>query len=322
MRAFCIVFLLCIIRFSGNAQNPSDITRLEYGINAFPSIGGGTKVAVTTPATNMNLSTHIPLTGLSEGTHLLYVRVQNRSGVWSPTYQMPFIVVTNATPAITKIEYSFDSFKVPGTGTVLNWPNGNKMIIPLNGLDPGVHILYVRVQNEQGVWSAVNEQIVYVAGGTSKVKEFRYYFEGTNFTSSVYTHLLPSPSSDITATIHTNDGILEKGNLYTMYVTPIDNEGKVGQTQSISFTYGGIASSVSNASALGITFFPNPATTQISVVYSGETLNFKLFNMNGSIVKSGSVEGGIVNVSDLPKGKYLILFENKTISAISDVLIK
>src|ERR1700759_4041231 len=68
----------------------TSITRIEWFIDTDPGFGNGTPVTIT-PTTDFNgLQTNIPLTGVTPGTHTLYVRSQNANGSWSLTNNTVF----------------------------------------------------------------------------------------------------------------------------------------------------------------------------------------------------------------------------------------
>ncbi len=56
--------------------------------------------------------------------------------------------------------------------------------------------------------------------------------------------------------------------------------------------------------------FPNPAVNELNVISNDELKTFQIINANGQIVKTGNVIEAKMNVESLPKGSYMITFDN------------
>ncbi|WP_345168919.1 T9SS type A sorting domain-containing protein [Algibacter aquimarinus] len=73
---------------------PDEVNAAEYFIDTDPGIGNGTSIAFGNPSlTNQTLN--IDSTGLSEGDHIFYIRVQDSNGDWSIYDSAGFIVDSN-----------------------------------------------------------------------------------------------------------------------------------------------------------------------------------------------------------------------------------
>ncbi len=133
----------------------------EYFIDTDPGVGKGISFAIAqgnTVNTVLNLNT----AGLSSGFHHLYVRVKNTAGVWSHYEGRAFYIITPAfqnqtQPALVSGEYFIDTDPGIGKATAFSVKKGNTVsetIFPEAGsLSAGTHYLFVRVKNENGVWS-------------------------------------------------------------------------------------------------------------------------------------------------------------------------
>ena len=163
------LFIIKPLTFPSN-PGVANINALEYFFDTDPGAGLGTSIPVTagTSVTVSNFS--IPLTGLANGIHRLYLRARSTDGIWSfDNYQPLFIVKSVAFPGnpgsanITAVEYFFDVDPGIGSATpiTVSSPGTNvtaSKAIGLSGLGIGLHRLYVRARDAGGRWSLTNEQ--------------------------------------------------------------------------------------------------------------------------------------------------------------------
>ena len=153
--------------------NLADINAVEYFFDQDPGVGNGNPIAVTaTDVLNQNLL--IPSTGLSQGTHRLFIRTQNEDGTYSLYGDVTFTVVEAAflnTFDIISAEYFIDSDPGVGNGTPVNFTPGDPIsesfLANTTGLSQGDHYLYVRVQNADGKWSLLDGKFFEVSGTLS-----------------------------------------------------------------------------------------------------------------------------------------------------------
>jgi gliding motility-associated-like protein len=156
------IILLCQLSFICGF---SQITNAEYFIDTDPGIGFGTVLAVSGNTIDQNFS--ISTTGLSEGIHKLYIRVQDAGGNWSIYDKNVFYInpyQTNAA-SITAAEYFIDTDPGVGNGTTLAMTGNvidNNYNITTTGLSDGIHKLYVRTINADGTWSIYDKNVFYI----------------------------------------------------------------------------------------------------------------------------------------------------------------
>lgn len=67
--------------------------------------------------------------------------------------------------------------------------------------------------------------------------------------------------------------------------------------------------SVSDISKTQINIFPNPTSDFINIKSDETIKSVKLYNASGSLVKTKNIEFSRINISNLPKGNYLISIE-------------
>ena len=127
------------------------IVRTEYFYDTDPGYGKAIIINnVTEDENNLTLS----VDGLSPGAHTLYVRSQASNGVWSATLAHPFFLLGPRADHVGRLEYFFDNDPGHGKGHVIdNVVEGdNALPLSLAGLTMGTHTLFLRAQDESGVW--------------------------------------------------------------------------------------------------------------------------------------------------------------------------
>lgn len=149
---------------------PQNITAAEYFIDTDPGFGNGTAISITAAVDINNLIAAVNTTGLSAGTHRIYIRSRNNEGRWAITNQKDFIVdfdpaypTAPAAPQnITQMEYFINTDPGIGNGTAISITpalNINNLIAGINtsSLSPGTtNRLYLRSRNNEGSWSITN----------------------------------------------------------------------------------------------------------------------------------------------------------------------
>ena len=139
------------------------IIRREYFFDTDPGAGNGISASFAATDSVNNILTSIPTTGLTTGSHMLYFRYADSTGVWgvaqSASFSITGPVVETAAPRIRKREYFIDTDPGPGSGTVTTVTlsdslTDNITAIPTTGLSLGGHQLYVRYADSTGVWGS------------------------------------------------------------------------------------------------------------------------------------------------------------------------
>lgn len=149
------------------AQN---ITALEYFIDVDPGFGNGIAIPIT-PAVDINsFPANINTTGLSIGTHRLFIRSRSNEGRWSITHVKEFLVdldpayptTPTAPQDIVQAEYFLNTDPGFGNGVPITLTPGIDLSnIPVtvntSALVPGsTNRLYVRSRGTEGRWSITN----------------------------------------------------------------------------------------------------------------------------------------------------------------------
>ncbi|MEZ4792970.1 MAG: T9SS type A sorting domain-containing protein [Gelidibacter sp.] len=149
-----IFFMLNIV----SAQET--ITSAEYFIDTDPGVGNATAFNVSN-GTSINSNFSVSTVGLSEGIHILHVRVKDNLDQWSlyarKTFAIKSITAPN-TKSIVAAEFFFDSDPGVGNATSASITPGQTVNETLNvavptDLQSGDHYLQVRVLDGNGTWS-------------------------------------------------------------------------------------------------------------------------------------------------------------------------
>ena len=162
------------------ATSGDKVSNVEYFIDTDPGIGQGKVYNIITPESDVLAGFDVDLTNVSPGLHVLYVRVANESGVWSFPQSHLFMVGTGSTSGdkVSELEYFIDTDPGIGSGTKVSVAAGEEVTIgfgaALSNINPGLHVLYVRVKNESGVWSFPQSHLFFVGNGSGTSNEIDY----------------------------------------------------------------------------------------------------------------------------------------------------
>ncbi|GAA4345146.1 T9SS type A sorting domain-containing protein [Flaviaesturariibacter amylovorans] len=149
------------------------ITAAEYFFDTDPGVGSGTALPIT-PGATLDETHSIATTGLSAGTHILYVRTRNTLGQWSLRESRAFSI----SESITAAEYYIDNDPGAGLGTAITvTPGGSidvSLSIPAGSLPAGTHRIFVRSRNSAGQWSLVESRSFTIP---EAIAQAEYYFD-------------------------------------------------------------------------------------------------------------------------------------------------
>ena len=147
-----------------SSKKSEEVTRLEYFFDTDPGYGHGKPIADAfnnNGTTALNLSTE----GLSPGSHKLFVRALGNQGQWSSVMAKTFYLLSNTATNVRQLEYFFDTDPGYGKGTLISTVHdGNQQLaLSTDGLLPGAHLLFVRSQTDDGVWSSTETHPFYLS---------------------------------------------------------------------------------------------------------------------------------------------------------------
>jgi hypothetical protein len=239
---------------------PGSIARMEYFIRPFggtdPGLGNGTPLAIA-PQPNINgYSETINLGALPQGFYRISLRSLDANGQWSHTNAgSPFsYIVTPVYPAapptanVVRLEYVIDANLPFGSGTPIPITPATDIanlnaVIDISSLAAGPHILYIRSQDDDGVWSLTNLRFfsnapipAYPAAppAAGPVEQLEYFID-TDPGFGLATPATITPGTDITTSFSVN-GITP--GIHTFYIRSRNNPW--GLTTVVPFVIGSV----------------------------------------------------------------------------------
>lgn len=153
--------LLLSVVFCGHAALGDTILAMEYYVDVDPGAGQAVPIPPLDGAYDSPYETGqvaVDTTLLAPGPHMVYVRARSSNGVWG-TYPPVLLYVYQRMPVVGA-EYFIDADPGVGKGTPLEPVDGwfdylhERIVatVPMVGLTPGNHTLYVRAMNSEGIW--------------------------------------------------------------------------------------------------------------------------------------------------------------------------
>ncbi len=167
------------------AQNNLNIEYVEYFVDTDPGFGNATSVPVT-PSSVVELDFNIQPTDLESGMHFLHIRGRDQDGIWSLTETHAFLynfMQSQENRAITYFEYFVDDDPGYGNAMPVDVTAGPivelDFVADLNAMEPGIHFLVLRGQDEDGVWSLCNVHPFFTGGWgeEANITQLEYFFD-------------------------------------------------------------------------------------------------------------------------------------------------
>jgi hypothetical protein len=159
--------------------NMATLQAVEYFFDADPGMGEGIQIAVSEE--QIDESFDLNLTGLSNGIHVLYIRVRDGDNQWSLYDKKIIQVVGSQMQELVAAEYFYDTDPGQGNGMSLDLStlNGDTdYTLQIGNLQTGVHTLYFRVKDAKGIWSLYDKENIIVSNpvGPNDLVQAEYYF--------------------------------------------------------------------------------------------------------------------------------------------------
>jgi len=219
-----------------------DITRLEYFIDTDPGIGSAQNIDITADST-LDITCSIDISALNNGFHTLYMRIKDEFGIWSFIHQHNFYkdnIPADLLPNIVRLEYYIDTD--PGMGNATAVPITEHEVIEKNftidltGLNQGMHVLYIRVKDENGNWSMVHQKHFSKESiniTQPKITAIAYFFTKKNFISDTAFVSDFSPENLLETTFIADLSELDIDSTYTIHVYVVDEDN----VQSLAYSH-------------------------------------------------------------------------------------
>ena len=224
----------------------SPIASAEYYFDTDPGFGSANAITVSAGNSLMLTNYNIATQNLPEGIHFLYIRCKDSNNKWSLPMRKVMYIHPNliATSPITNAEYFVDTDPGVGLANAISVTAGTTVNqsfdVTTNGLAIGNHILFVRVKNQDGVWSVISKKAFTLTSPLS-------VSENMHFEARVF----PNPTTGIIS-------ISNQDNLAIDKIEIVDILGKI------------VSVKTDNTSQIDISEFPNGV--YIFKIHSGGTV--------------------------------------------------
>lgn len=287
-KQFLILLSILSFCFVANAQN---INRVEYYFDTDPGFNLGSSINITGDSVEI-INTTVDLSGLTDGMHILYFRAKDDSGRWSFSSASPIVVSSQA--ALSKIglaEYFFDTDPGFGNGIISYFSPDTTLTttiaVNLDTIPAGFHTLYLRVQNENGIWSQATAYPFINAGSQTNplLSNVEYFIDndpglglGTNLSLPTDTLANENINADLSAV---------PAGFHILSMRAKDNLGQWSHTTSMPFISTG-SNQLPDISAIEYFFNNDPGFG------NGQSLSFTqdtLINQNFTLDLSSVNEG-------------------------------
>ena len=161
-----------------NLSYAQNIVQAEYYINADPGPGNATAVSFTSSDSVSHVFA-LDVSGLDLGMHVLFMRVRQDNGLWSLPQKRHFYVMDTTTRvvqvfdgSIYAAEYFVDQDPGIGNGTRIDFAStksaNENFSLTVTDQEPGLHYLFLRAKQDDGLWSVVEKVPFYVIDTTSQ----------------------------------------------------------------------------------------------------------------------------------------------------------
>ncbi|WP_456439806.1 T9SS type A sorting domain-containing protein [Psychroserpens sp.] len=166
----------------------SDIASLEYFVDTDPGVGLATAIDINPDAETIDQSFSISTSGLTVGTHRLFIRAINVDGDAS-MYEHKTFRIAPASDSnlsdIVEVEYFVDQDPGIGNATFIDVVDGEivdeTLTIPTGSFSLGTHRLFVRVKNSANEWSLYEHKTFRIApvsdNNSSDIVEAEYFVD-------------------------------------------------------------------------------------------------------------------------------------------------
>lgn len=236
MKKIIYSVLMSLTAIGSFAQN--NIDYYEYW---FDSNVAGKVTQSITPATQFQLNTALPTTGLTNGLHTVHIRFRDENNRFSSVLSAFFLkngTNTAASNQISAYEYWFDqnyAGRIAGTLPAAQWVNFSTLA-PTAGLSAGLHTAHIRFRDANGQWGSVLSQFFLkqettIPPNTPALTEYEYWFN-SDFTNAQQVTLGGNATEQVIAAIDANS--LQSG-LNTFHLRFKDANGQWGSVLSQFF---------------------------------------------------------------------------------------
>ncbi|MCF6296136.1 MAG: T9SS type A sorting domain-containing protein [Flavobacteriaceae bacterium] len=234
---------------------------------------------------------------------------------------------SNSWGQITAAEYFVDSDPGVGSATPLTVIPGDTIdesfAIPSTGIPEGLHVLHIRVKDDDGNWSLFYRQHFYVlkdasSAPTSKPIVAAEYFIGAN---PGVAGTDPGIGSGTALTVTSGDIINEVFNIpisgstadgdYTLHIRVKDDDGNWSLYYKGAFTVREALSLDDVLLAKSITLYPNPVSDILTIDSKIPLTKVEIYSILGQKVREISSGFNSILLSNLSNGIYIVRLQSE-----------
>lgn len=171
-----------------------DIVYMEYFFDGNDP-GAGLATSIALPEQNykahLDFSFSPDISALELGEHELSVRARDAFDVWTDVMSRKFTIAEKEVPEpptpvsgdLARLEYFFDTDPGYGLGHPLLNPSTGKNVYQMSfsDVEAGAHVLCLRAQDTNGVWSSTMSRPLYVVHPSDgRIVALEYFFDGAD----------------------------------------------------------------------------------------------------------------------------------------------
>ena len=282
----------------------SNITNIEYFIDTDPGFGLGTAVSFTPNTTLSNLAIMANLTGVSNGSHRIFIRAKDANNKWSTVGTKNFTVC--ASPVNASITAGGSTTLCSGQNVVLSVPAGNTYQWYQNG-----NILSGQTAATYTATSAGSFHVVATSGGCSSVINPVEVKLNSNSapTISTNTATICNGSQAVLVASGCDDGVVNWSNAMTGSPLVFTPSATANYTATCTR---GLCPASSASSAVTITVSNTPAAISVngvpaSAVCPGTSVVLTASSCSGGVrTWNTGVTGGTITVAPTVTTTYTV----------------
>ena len=307
-----IASFLSLLLFATFMQ-AQQLQRGEYFFDADPGFGNATPITFPTAA-QVDLQLPIPVGGLAPGGHVMGIRMKDDAGNWGITNRRSFTVAASIMGGDLVVgEYYFDDDPGIGNATPFTFPSAQQIAytqaFPVAALQPGGHVLGLRLKDFGGHWGLTNRRIFMVqqqapGGDISEVEYFLDVDPGFGQGTSIATSGGPV-INDLLFDVITDT--LSAGP-HNLFARAYSEHGAVSLTNVLTFD---VLVGIEELAARGISAWPNPMVDELFLQRDefATPLQVVLLDARGRPLRAQQWSGAQMRleVGHLAAGNYLLL---------------
>jgi hypothetical protein len=314
MRKLTTLFFLIVV-INSYSQNSF---RVEYFIDNDQGFSRNPYVNIT-GSDDIVFDKTIFLEKTNEGLHTLFIRVKDNNGNWSSPVINNFICIHKNKSSIEKIEYYIDDDPGYENASNINLETSNNNItliktIVLDGIDDGLHTLYVRALDNRNNWSSLLiNNFVCIDLNKWKIEEVEYFIDEDPGIDKA-TKINFSKASKLNLNFNVDVSAFEKG-MHTIAIRSKNNADIWSKNYVFNFEIKDNLSitSLDNKNLLA---YPSPTTSKFTVELEStlDKVELVITDLTGKVISENTFHNTDKIIGNLTgkRGLYIVyIFHNR-----------